>query len=131
MDHHSIPEHPVTVTVDTSKPVERAFFFERDNGTVIYVNEVTAWSLISKGQQHIRQGTKHFKYLGQSDGVAYAQALKEANVLFKTEGLEAAQKRLKEGVEAEVENAKLNQRPPRNFDEVDLQGNPIKISELR
>lgn len=131
MDHRALPEYTSTISVDTSKPVERAFFFQREDGSTFYVNEVTAWSLLSKGTQHLGSGVKRHKYIGQSDGTAYAQALSEATVLFKTEGIENAQKRLKEGVQQELENAKLNTRLPRNFDEVDLRGNPIKLSELR
>lgn len=105
--------------------MQEVFFFERPDGSIIHMTEEAAWNTYSKRQQIIGQYTQPFKFLGSSDGSIYFKALKESQEILKTEGLEAAQRRLKDGLDEELKQAMGNLKPPRNFDT--LANNSTKI----
>jgi hypothetical protein len=129
MDQNS-PEKPLTVSANT-KPdrTERVFFFEKPDGTIIHVDEKSAWALWKRPQQTI-WGPIRYKYVGTTDGSNYHRALLESNAIFKEQGLEAAQVFLREALEKEQELAKQDRTLPRNFDETDNRGVPNVISRL-
>jgi hypothetical protein len=106
---------------------QRVYFFERPDGSVIYVDEKSAWTLYSRPQQTF-WGKKKFKYLGQSSGAAYFAASEEARALGR-ENPEAKVK-LQEGLEKEIEAAKGDTRPPPNFDSVGNNGMPVNMRNL-
>lgn len=121
MDHHSIPEKPLTAGIDPKVyPPQKTFFYERPNGSVVCVEEKEAWTLHKK-----------FKQVGVSDGTTFQAALMEAKRIFQEQGLEAAQARLRQGHEEELEKARGHFQAPRNFDTVGFNGQPVNINDLR
>lgn len=130
MDKNQIEVKPLTAGMAPSQSPTRTYFFERPDGSVIHVTEQAAWSLYARPQQTLH-GRIRFKYLGTSDGLLYAQAVDEASVIFKEQGLEAAQEHLRKALEEEKAQALLNRTPPRDFDTVDSGGNPVDLRTLR
>lgn len=115
---------------DKNQPIERVYFFQREDGGMIYVGAREAWNLWRGRQQIIGFERPRLKYVGSSDGEKFRQALLASKDAFATGGLEAAQEALRKGVDEELEAARLNTAPPPNFDEVDERGNPVNIKTL-
>lgn len=85
--------------------INKTYFYEMPNGRIEAVEAKEAWELYKKG----------YKQYGVSDGSKYALALRESNEIFKLQGLEMAQERLRKGYEEEMELAKGNYEvPPKN-----------------
>lgn len=88
------------------KGPEKTFFFERPNGTTFAcATEEEAWLIYNK---------KWFKFVGQSDGVGFYNAL--VDLSKRTPSVEEAQKVMREAEKTELEVARLNKVPPRNID---------------
>lgn len=120
MHHSQIPEKPLVAGVSNRvEPAQRIFFFERNDGKVIAVQENEAWSLYSKRQQLLTKGFNRveFKLIGTGDGRIFQEAALKAKEIGKT-NIEEAQKVLREGQEAELEACRGNIIPPRNTDEL-------------
>lgn len=107
----------------------RAYFFERPDGSIIHVDEKSAWELYSRPQQTL-WGNVKYKYLGTSAGTQYSSAVKEAATIFRENGLEAAQSHLRQAWENEKELASQDKTPPRNFDKIDKTGSPVDMSKI-
>lgn len=88
------------------KGPEKTFFFERPNGTTFACSTEEEASIIYQ--------QKWFKFVGQSDGVQFYNALKE--LATRTPAIEEAQRVIREAEKAELEIARLNKTPPRNVD---------------
>lgn len=102
----------VRLNLDASQMQSKTtFFFKRlqDEEVIPIEDPQTAWDYYIRRRQD-------FKYVGQSDGKAFMEAVKEARQIFKEKGLEASQNRIREAIEAEKEIAKLNTTPPTEQD---------------
>lgn len=104
------------------------FFYQRKDGTVIMVQESEAWTLHKKGNQVVGQITLPLLQVGVSDGLLFQKATQESHQIFKTEGLEAAQARVRQGFEEELALARGFRQTPRNFDITDSQRQPIDMA---
>lgn len=120
---------PLNASMASAEMPIRVYFFERPDGSKIHVDEKSAWDLLSRPQQTIT-GRVKFKYLGTSDGRKYAQAVSESKAIFQEKGLEAAQEHLRKAWDLELESALLNKTPPRNWDTVDKNGQPVNMNML-
>ena len=106
---YSIEEKPLTVGLNTKGNqlrVNKTYFYQIGEDRIEPVEAREAWELHKK----------KVKQIGVSDGTTYNIALKEAQQLFKAEGQERAQERLREGVQEELEKARGNLETPPNFD---------------
>lgn len=110
---------------------QKTFFFERADGTIFSVNEQAAWTIYSGKSQTIGKRLPIPKLIGTSDGKIVNQAVSELKSIFEKEGLEKAQEYLKMAHEMELVSAKEHIIPPRNFDTIGQNGQPIKISDLQ
>ena len=104
-------DEPKKLTVSlNNKPDELApkktYFYELPSGRVEPAEAVEAW-------RHHKNG---YKQVGVSDGKTYLQAVREAQQLFKEQGLEAAQERLRKGFSEELEVARGHFETPPNAD---------------
>lgn len=120
----------------TVKPnqVERAqttYFFEKPDGKIIAATDRQAWQLYARPNQIIKANRQRFKLVGTSDGTLYQKAVLESHEIFKTQGLEAAQKRLREGFDQELAVARGKIIPPPNFDTIGRGGEPVNLATLR
>lgn len=114
-----------------SERPQKTFFFERPDGSTFSVNEAEAWNVYTGKNQIVGFQTVRPKLIGVSDGSKVAQAIIEAKEIFKTEGFEKAQQRVKQGHEEEIESARGHIEKPRNFDMVDSRGNPVRLQDLQ
>lgn len=98
------------------------------------MDERAAWNIL-RGNQVFRGKRGKFQdvveIIGVSDGVAYLQAVKESQEIFKTQGLPAAQAHLRKALDDELERCKGKIEIPRDFDTTDEGGNPINLNILR
>lgn len=108
------------------KPV-RTYFFQRGDGSIISASDNDAWSIYSGKNQTMGEVKIRPKYIGQTDGVLYYNAVVEAQKVFKEKGLEYSRDIMLEAERASFEEAKKNPTPPRNFDAVDRNGFPINL----
>lgn len=110
---------------------EKTFFFEKEDGTIFFVNEAEAWNIFSGKQQII--GIRNYppKLIGTSDGTIYNKAMQEAKIIFKEKGYEAAESHLHQGELLELEEARKHPQKPRDFSSIGLNGRPVNISELK
>lgn len=86
--------------------IKKTYFYEMPTGKIEAVEAKEAWELRKKGM----------KQIGVSDGQSYAKAIKESQQIFKLQGLEMAQERLRKGFEEELELAKGHYEVPPNND---------------
>ena len=112
-----------------SSEIKQMFWFEKSNGEVFCCDEKQAWEIVAGrikilGEEGIRPLRHKFK--GASDGSLYWEGMKNLNEIFKTNGQEAAQSYLRDLEKQEYARADESKRP-RNFDRVDLSGNPSKV----
>lgn len=108
------------------RPVQ-TFFFEREDGSIIEASEDDAWSIYSGKTQMIGEIKQRPKYIGQTNGVNYYNAVIQSQKVFNELGLEGAQEILRKARLEAIEEAKLNKQPPRNFDVIDSRGQPINL----
>lgn len=102
-------EKPLKVSVNnkaTELKANRTYFYEMPTGNIEPVEAREAWELHKK----------KYKQIGSSDGTTYNKALKEAQGLLKTKGLEEAQERLRQGLQEELEQARGKIQTPPNYD---------------
>lgn len=119
------------ITANPAIPApERVYFFERSEDGFFHVDAPTAWTLYSKGSQILGMDRVRPRYIGTSNGVAYAAAVGEMAKIMKENGLEAAQNHLRQALEREMEIAKGDKTPPPNFDQIDKFGRPTNMSAL-
>lgn len=85
---------------------EKTFFFERPNGATFACSTEEEACLIYK--------KKWFKFVGQSDGVAFFTALQ--TLAGRNPSIEESQRVIREAEKAELEIARLNKTPPRDMD---------------
>ena len=112
MNLSQIPEKPLVAGVGKVEGSQRIYFFERPDGTRLFVPAREAWSLYTKPQQTLGQYPRPFKFLGSSDGTLYQKAVMECQQIFRETGdLAKAQERLKLGEEEEF-NSKQMVLPP-------------------
>jgi hypothetical protein len=122
-----IPEKPLYASMDGKiETPEDVYFFELEDGRTIFVKEKEACNLYKRKPQILGVDTRRPKFLGVSNGFKFRKALEEAREISKTD-LKKAQERIRQGEKEELEIAKGNLRPPRDFDNVDLHGRPTII----
>lgn len=128
MNPNQIPSKPliasINAKVESAQPI---YFFEREDGSVIFAQGREAWSLYSRKPQIIGYETRRPKLIGRSDGAIFRDAIEQSRIIFAEKGLEAAQIHIREAEKAELEKARLNKVAPPNFDRVDSRGNPINV----
>ncbi len=110
---------------------EEIYFFQREDGEVIHVNEATAWNLYNGRNRVIGQYQDRMKIIGVGSGEIFQKGLLESKELFRTQGIEAAQLRIRKAVLQELEACRGKIKIPRNYDSVDRRGNPINLSNFR
>lgn len=104
--------------LEQPKPV---FFFERNDGKIIFVDEVQAWSLYSRPAQMLyKGGTKpFFKLIGTGTGEIFRNAVMEAQQVGSTD-IKKAQDILRKGEQDELEACRGKIIPPRNMDKFEI-----------
>lgn len=105
----TIAEKPLVPSINNKAQelkINKTYFYEMPSGNIEAVESREAWELHKK----------RFKQIGVSDGSLYRKAMEEARELFKTEGLEKSQERLRKGVEEEIEAARGHFEVPPNND---------------
>lgn len=128
MNPSEIPEKPLYANVNLKREQpERIYFFERENGSIIFAKENEAHRIYRKRNQVIGQERERIKFLGSSDGQLFYKAVEESKVIFQEKGLEAAQERIRQGEKEELEVARGQMIYPRNMDVVDRGHNPINL----
>lgn len=126
MNISSVPEKPLIVGTGKIENAMRVYFFERPDGSRIFVLGKEAWNLYTKPQQILGFQNKRFKFLGSSDGTAHQKAVMESQQIFRdTKDYEKARERLRQGEEEEFNNRQ--NIPPMNYDKVDMRGNPTNL----
>lgn len=96
---------------------KKVFFFERNDGSILAVDEVQAWSLWARKQQMLYKHGKRpdFKLIGTGDGEIFRNAVMEAQAVVSTD-LKKAQQILREGEAKELEACRGKIIAPRNMD---------------
>ena len=127
-----LPEKPLVASMEGKvETPQEIYFFQRENGEVLHVNEKGAWSLYMNRNKIIGQYPERLKIIGVGPGHIFQQGLIESRELFKTKGLEAAQARIRQAVSEELEACRGKIKVPRDFDQIDRRGNPVNMSLLR
>ncbi len=96
------------------EPAQKTYFYERENGSVIAVNAKEAWEIEQKCLRRLLQ----MKQFGVSDGKIMQQAIIDSKQVLKTQGLEAAQAKIREAFVLEQAAAKGHFERPPNADVV-------------
>jgi hypothetical protein len=100
------------------------YFFEREDGTVINMEEKEASGFLKGRVAEIGVPFKRHKLIGVGDGKLFAKAIIEAKQIFKTtNSLAQAQERIRQGEKEELESARGKLKKPRDFDSTDPKGN--------
>lgn len=136
-DAPPIPSNAQLDTKNLGRP-QKTWFFEKENGSIIALQEAEAWRLYSGKNQILGLRTPRPKIIGVSDGTTYYQAIVEAVKIAKDIGAEqgqeagilAGQEHMRKGFALEIEVARGHIEKPRNFDMVNQQGNPTTLNEL-
>lgn len=125
----SLPEKPLVANIKegVERP-EEVYFFERENGEIIHVNEKAAWGLYMGRSKVVGRYPERIKIIGVGSGALFYKGLLESQVLFKSQGLEAAQNRIRLGVQEELVACRGNIKIPRNFDTQDKNRNPVNLN---
>lgn len=95
-------------------PPQKTYFYEREDGSVIAMNAPEAWEMEKKRARKL----VFTRQYGVSDGKLMLQALLASKEIIKTQGLGAAQAKIREGFEAEKAAAKGHMEMPPNCDMV-------------
>lgn len=119
-----MPEKPLIAKQGKVEQNERTYFFERENGETFFAKAQEAWNIYKGRNQIIGFERPRIKFIGSSDGSTYKKAVQEAQAIFRQEGLEKAQERLRRGAEEELAVARGQLIPPPNFDYTDRYGRP-------
>lgn len=131
MHYDQIPEKPLVaspnIKVSRASPV---FFFEKEDGSIIHVDEKTAYAITRGRNQEVGKFRERMKLIGTGTGEVFARYMQEAKQMFATAGLEASQEHIRKGVEAELEEARKTIIKPRNFDTQGIHGQIVDISKL-
>ncbi len=112
MDYINPPRESVVSLnqkIDELQP-KFTYFFERlSNREVIPMDsEDAAWDTYKRNRD--------FRFLGRTDGRLMLQAVKEAQIIFKAEGLQKAQERIRAGQQEEIDRCEQDKTPPNNRD---------------
>lgn len=98
--------------------INRVFFFERNDGQILAVDEVQAWNLYTRKQQVLGKSKRFdFKLIGTGDGEIYRTALQEAREVGRTD-VKQAQEILRKGQADELEACRGRIIPPKNMDKM-------------
>ncbi len=131
MHHSQIPVKPLIASVnEETLPVEEIYFFERQDGSIIHTNERLAWNVYRRGIGELGN-IQRPKLVGVGSGQIYAKAVQEAKDIGRDGNIKDAQARVRQGYKEELEAARGKIKYPRNFDEVDRNGNPQAINSLK
>lgn len=133
------PAKPLYVAPNTGRDTysrnnaftRKVYFFQREDGTTFFTDAKDAWAILKGRKQRVGFFPERLKLIGVSDGSMFQKAAAEAQAIFKSEGLEAAQVRIRRGHEEELAEARKKVEMPPNPDNVDLQGNPFDLNALR
>lgn len=117
--------------INKIESAQKTFFFQRHDGSVIYVQEEEAWSLLRGGNKVIGPVIPPPKLIGVSDGALFQKAMYEAQGLWKEGRIDEAKARLKQGEKEELEAARGKIVLPRNFDIIGRDGQPVNMRDLR
>ncbi len=87
------------------------FFFERitDKEIVPVDSEDAAWEMY-------KRNGRDYRFLGRTDGKVMLKAVQEAQQIFKAEGLEKAQERIRQGQQEEFARCEADKTPPLSRD---------------
>lgn len=118
-------------SMDKIEPPKKTFFFQRYDGSIFFTGEEEAWAIYRGRNQTVGQRNPIPKLIGTSDGKITMQAIIEAKDIFQKEGLTKAQEHIRIAQAKELEIAKLTIVPPRNFDTIGNNGQPVNISDLK
>jgi hypothetical protein len=127
----SLPIKEAVVVEGKVEGAEKTFFFERHDGSILSVQEREAWGIMKGRTSIVGFRHKQPKLLGVSDGQIFQRAVLESQSLIREGKVEEARALIRKGQEEELEKARGNMIMPRDFDTIDRQGNPIKISDLK
>lgn len=119
MTHYSqIPEKPLNAGFSGNiDPISKVYFFEKENGSVFAVqSDEEAWSLWNGRNQTIGKERDRTKLIGTGTGELFNKAIAESKELFNTQGLQAAQERIRQGEKEELEACRGKIIPPPNMD---------------
>lgn len=112
------PVKPLTAGLGDVETVQTVFFYQRPDGSIIHAAEREAWQIHTSLKGWAKQ-------YGVSDGVIFQKAVQESRDIFKTQGLEKAQERVRKGIAEEQEAAKGHYQVPRNHTWTDREGQPV------
>lgn len=110
---------------------QKTFFFERQDGSVINVQEIEAHNILKNRQRVIGTYIPPLKLIGVSDGLIFQKAVLESHALHKEGKTEEAMERLRQGEREELEAARGHIEKPRNFDSIDQHRRPIDLGRLQ
>lgn len=134
MHPDSVPEQPLRAVMGRLESAQRVYFFEREDGSIIFAQAREAWNMISHPFKSIGSENRKPKFIGSSDGTIYRSAVIAAQKLFAEKGqaeLKECQRILRDGEKAELAAARGNMVLPPNFDMIDNRGNPTIINSSK
>lgn len=123
-----IPEKPLTPGVGKIENAERVYFFEREDGSIIFAQGKEAWNIFKNRNQALGRERMRNKFIGSSDGSIFRQGLIEAHKIFREQGLEASQARIKQAEADELAAARGVMVYPQNHDSITRGGIPIDLN---
>lgn len=130
MHPSQIPEKPLTAGVGKVEDAQRVYFFERENGSVIFAQGAEAWNIYKGRIQHIGYDRPRYKFLGSSDGTKFRQGVIEAQKIMREQGLEASQARIRQAEAEELAEARGKMVVPPNFDTITRGRQPIDLGNF-
>lgn len=122
-DTITLDGHTGVVTPHQLETPRKTWFYERPNGSVVAVQADEAWA-IHNNRSRAYTG---FKQVGCSDGTKYFQAVMDSRDLLRSQGLAAAQERLRRGFDEELEAARGKYEVPPDTDVKWPGGNPHNV----
>lgn len=127
MLYDNIPEKPLHASVNEKEyPMNRVYFFERPDGSIISCEEREAWGLYARAPQELGVRRPPFKFVGSSNGALYGNAIRESKAIMRETGdLQKAQEHLRAGEKLELESARTTPIPPRNMDKMGPAANEL------
>jgi hypothetical protein len=132
MHPSQVPEKPLTASINTKlPPPTEVYFIERENGEVLHVDEKMAWNLLNGRSVVVGRLPDRMKLIGTGKGEIFQEAVLESQAIYQKEGLQAAQERIRKGVQDELEACRGTIKYPRNHDTVGAGGAPVNINDLR
>jgi len=124
---------PPTGEIKTNRVelAEKTFFFERHDGSTVYMKEEEAWNFLNGRSKAVGPVVAPPKLIGVSDGRVFQTAVLEAHALHKEGRVEEAMARLRLGETQELEAARGHIERPRNFDTIDRNRQPYSLRGIR